>query len=69
MIKAFCDSCEKEISDPEFYFEATVAEVKTGFDLTSPNLNAQKQMHKRSINVCRECYKDKFVKLLKWKQT
>lgn len=66
-IKAFCDAidCGKEINNQNFYFDATVAEIKTGYDLASPNLNAQKQMQKRNIHICQECYNDKFVKLLK----
>ena len=65
MIKAFCDACQAEINNPNFYCEGTVMEVKEGFDLTSKNLNAQRQAQKRMFHLCQKCYNDNFAKLLK----
>ena len=65
MIKFFCDCCQKEINNPDFMFEATLMEIKTGYDLINPKLNPQKQMHKRLIQICKECFDKYFAKLLK----
>lgn len=64
MFKIFCDVCSKEVVDRDFVFEATIAEVITGYDVLAKNLNATKQMQKKTAQVCRECYEKNIKPLL-----
>ena len=56
MFKIICDICEKEVTDKDFVFEATIAEMINGYDVLSKNLNQTKQMVKKTTQVCRACY-------------
>ena len=64
MLKVFCDCCGQEPKGDDFVFEATLIEVKTGYDLTSQNLNAQKQRHQQLIQICKECYQKHIAKFI-----
>lgn len=65
MLRFFCDICHNECKDPEFIFDATIMETIDSYDLTSQKLNvqAQKKMEKRQIQICKTCY-DKNIKTL-----
>lgn len=65
LFKIICDICEKEVTDRDFVFEATIAEVINGYDVLSKNLNPTKQMQKKTTQVCRECYEKNIKPLLK----
>ena len=59
--KIICDCCEKEVTDKDFVFEATIAEMVNGYDVLSKNLNPTKHMVKKTTQVCRDCYEE-FIK-------
>jgi len=62
MIKIFCDICEKEATDTDFVFEATLMQMKT---LATDPLSPTQRPEKRMIQICKGCYGKKIAKLLK----
>lgn len=66
-LKIFCDSkdCDKELNDLDFVFEGTIMEMRDSFDLGNPNAGAKKQMMKRQIHFCRDCFKKHLMEEIK----
>jgi len=65
MMRFYCDVCEKELLDPEFVFDATIMENKEVFDIMDKTLTPRKQMSKKQIQLCKECYEKNIKGLLK----
>lgn len=63
MLKIYCDVCKQEVLDTDFVFEAKSAEVKD--DLTGGSPVAQKQVEKKMIQICKECFDKHLRELLK----
>lgn len=64
MIKIFCDCCGQEPVNPDFVFEATIMEI--GVTLNAKDITApSKQIYKRMIQICQECYKKNIEPILK----
>ena len=68
MIKYFCDCCGQEPKDQDFVCEFTIAEMRNTYDLTSQNLNPQKQMRKQQLQVCKSCFNKYFSNHLKYEK-
>lgn len=64
-MRFYCDVCEKELLDPEFVFDATIMENKEVFDIMDKTLTPRKQMSKKQIQLCKECYEKNIKGLLK----
>jgi len=58
MVKLYCDSCEQEITDKDFRFEAKVREIKQSLLAGNP----QPQLVESNIHLCKKCYGGKFSK-------
>ena len=64
-IRYSCDICNVEMTDKTFACNMEVAEVKDVYDITSKNLNPRPQLMKQQIQICKTCYENNIVKLLK----
>jgi len=64
-IKIYCDSCGEDAQDKEFMFDAESREALQVFDMNTQNLNPVPRVQNRKFQLCRKCYKDKFLKFLK----
>lgn len=60
-LKIFCDVCGNEPKDTTFVFEAEIMEVRDIYSVTETNLNPKKQMFKKQVQICKECY-EKHIK-------
>lgn len=65
MIKIFCDSCSEDAQDQEFMFDAMSKELLPVFDMNTQNLNPRNQVQDRKFQLCKKCYKEKFLPLIK----
>jgi len=64
MIKFYCDVCGEELKDMDFIFEGTIMESKDVLNMSGKQMNTDKQMSKKQIQVCKKCFKDTLGKSL-----
>ncbi len=63
MIRCYCDICKEELTDQDFVFEATLAEVRTS--LVGEGMIPKKEIKKEMVQICKGCFYKHISKLLK----
>lgn len=67
MMKVICNICLEESKDQDFGFKASIMEISNNV-LIGESLQPQKQGKETLIHICKKCFNEHLVKLIKYER-